>query len=139
MERLFEMANYYKDDLNLPVNLWLDEGETYRLGKHGKRIKFQINYMDKIREEYMCSMELNGEIPYKVYRKLSKSKEWVISSRDLERVRNFVVNNAYALDFLADQRIRRKQFDNLVIKGGNFASDEDVERQINLVDAVAHL
>ncbi len=139
MERLFEMANYYKEDLNLPVNLWLDEGETYRLGKHGKRIKFQINYMDKIREEYMCPMELNGEIPYKVYKKLSKSKEWVISSRDLERVRNFVVNNAYALDFLADQRIRRKQFDNLVIKGGNFASDEDVERQINLVDAVALL
>lgn len=138
MERLFEMANYYKEDLNLPVNLWLDEGETYRLGKHGRRIKFQINYMDKIREEYMCPMELNGEIPYKVYKKLSKSKEWVISSRDLERVRNFVVNNAYALDFLADQKIRRKQFDNLVIKGGNFAGDEDVERQINLVDAVAH-
>lgn len=33
MERLFEMANYYKEDLELPVNIWLDENETYKLGK----------------------------------------------------------------------------------------------------------
>lgn len=138
MERLFEMANYYKEDLDLPVNVWLDEGETYKLGKHGKRIKFQINYMDKIREEYMCPMELNGEIPYKIYKKVSKFKDWEISTRDLERIRNFVINNSYALDFLADQKIRRKQFDNLVIKGGNFASDEEVDEQIKLVNEIAN-
>lgn len=137
MERLFEMANYYKEDLDLPVNIWLDEGEIYKLGKHAKRIKFQINYMDKIREEYMCPMELNGEIPYKIYKKIIKSKDWEITTRDLERIRNFVINNSYALDFLADQRIRRKAFDELVIKGGNFASDEEVEEQIEIVNKIA--
>lgn len=47
MEKLFEMANFYKEDLDLPVNVWLDENKTYLLGKYGKRIKFQINYMPK--------------------------------------------------------------------------------------------
>jgi hypothetical protein len=137
MERLFEMANYYKEDLELPVNIWLDENETYKLGKHGKRIKFQINYMDKIREEYMCPMMLDGEIPPKVYKKLANKKDWEISTRDLERVRNFVINNAYALDFMCDQKLRRKDFDNIVIKGGNFASDEEVENQVRLVDELS--
>ena len=74
MERLFEMANYYAEDLELPVNLWLDEGETYKNGKYGKRIKFQINYMDRIHDEYMCPMTLEGEIPPKVYKKSKKFK-----------------------------------------------------------------
>ena len=137
MERLFEMANYYKEDLDLPVNLWLDEGETYKKGKHGKRIKFQMNYMDKIRDEYMCPMDLEGEIPPKVFKKAKNSKDWEISPRDLERVRNFVLNNSYALDFLADQKIRRKQFDEIVIKGGNFVSDDEVNEQIKAVDEIA--
>ena len=64
MERLFEMANYYKEDLELPVNIWLDENETYKFGKHEKRIKFQINYMDKIREEYMCQRKLLNFITF---------------------------------------------------------------------------
>lgn len=138
MERLFEMANYYAEELDLPVNLWLDEGETYKNGKHGKRIKFQINYMDKIRDEYMCPMTLDGEIPPKVYKKAKNSKEWKITPRDLERVRNFVLNNSYALDFLADQKLKRYQFDKIVIKGGNFASDEEVENQIKKVDELSY-
>lgn len=134
MKRFLEMANYYAEDLDLPVNLWLDEAETYKKGKHSKRIKFQINYMDKIHDEYMCPMTLDGEIPSKIYKKLSKSSEWRITTRDLLRVKNFVINNSYALDFLVDQMIKRSQFDKLVIKGGNFASDEEVDRQVQLVN-----
>ena len=50
---------------------------------------------------------------------------------------NFVINNAYALDFMCDQKLRRKDFDNIVIKGGNFGSDEEVENQIRLVDELS--
>ena len=48
-----------------------------------------------------------------------------------------IYNNAYALDFMCDQKLRRKDFDNIVIKGGNFASDEEVEKQIRLVNELS--
>ena len=134
MERLFEMANFYKEDLDLPVNVWLDENKTYLLGKHGKRIKFQINYMPKIRDEYMCPMMLDGEIPPRILKKMKKSKDWEISTRDLERVRNFVINNYYVLDLMSDQRLKRKDFEKIVIKGGFFASDEEVDNQIEIAN-----
>lgn len=131
---IFEMVNYYKEDLNLPVNVWIDESEWYKKGKHSKRIKFQINYGDKIIEELMCPMMLDGEIPYKIYKKIIKSKNWEIKSRDLEKVRCFVLNNFYALDALADQKIKRKFFDEIVIIGGNLVDDTLVDEQIKLVD-----
>ena len=134
MEKLFEMVNFYKEDLDLPVNVWLDENKTYLLGKHGKRIKFQINYMPKIRDEYMCPMMLDGEIPPRILKKMKKSKNWEISTRDLERVRNFVINNYYVLDLMSDQRLKRKDFEKIVIKGGFFASDEEVDNQIEIAN-----
>ena len=134
MEKLFDMVNFYKEDLDLPVNVWLDENKTYLLGKHGKRIKFQINYMPKIRDEYMCPMMLDGEIPPRILKKMKKSKNWEISTRDLERVRNFVINNYYVLDLMSDQRLKRKDFEKIVIKGGFFASDEEVDNQIEIAN-----
>ena len=95
--------------------------------------------MDKIREEYMCPMMLDGEIPPKVLKKLRNKKDWEISTRDLERVRNFVINNSYALDLMCDQRLKRKDFEKIVIKGGNFASDEEVENQIKIVDELSKM
>lgn len=41
--KLDEMANCRPARTGLPVNIWIDETEAYKSGKHAKRIKFQIN------------------------------------------------------------------------------------------------
>ena len=37
------MANVRKKQTGLPVNIWIDEAETYKKGKHSKFIKFQMD------------------------------------------------------------------------------------------------
>lgn len=99
-----------------------------------KELNFRLIICQKIRDEYMCPMMLDGEIPPRILKKMKKSKDWEISTRDLERVRNFVINNYYVLDLMSDQRLKRKDFEKIVIKGGFFASDEEVDNQIEIAN-----
>ena len=48
MERIYEMANRRKRQTGLPINIWIDENGWYKLSGHGKRIKVQMNYGEKM-------------------------------------------------------------------------------------------
>ena len=39
-----EMSNKSKAQTKLPMNIWIDENQTYIKGRHSKRVKFQLNH-----------------------------------------------------------------------------------------------
>ena len=118
LEKFSEMSNIYQDETDLPVNIWIDTAKEYIAGKHAKRIKFQINTGGNIGGQPTCPMMLNGEIPPKI---LKKNK---IKTEFINAVKNFVLNNQYALEKAADELIRDSEFKEIMIKTGIPASDE---------------
>ena len=100
LEKFSEMANIYQDETDLPVNIWIDTANEYISGKHAKRIKFQTNTNENIGGQPTCPMMLNGEIPRKI---LKRNK---IDTQFISAVRNFVLNNRFALEKAADELIR---------------------------------
>lgn len=116
---LQEMANVRKKQTGLPVNIWIDEAETYKKGKHSKFIKFQMDKGLNFKEP-TCPMMLDGTIPEKVL-------QCSISKSEIKEIQTFVINNAYALDKLADQLIWKEDFFEFMIKGGDEASKEQIE------------
>lgn len=124
---LQEMANCRPSKTGLTVNIWIDETEAYKNGKHAKRIKFQINRKQKFQPSNTCPMTLDGKIPEKVWEKVKRNKEFSLTSDDKNSVENFVVNNSYALDKVADQFLWLDDFWDIFIKGGEKATDDKIE------------
>ena len=118
---LQEMANVRKKQTGLPVNIWIDEAETYKKGKYSKFIKFQMDKGLKFKEP-TCPMLLDGTIPEKIMQ-----GQCFISKSEIKEIQTFVINNAYALDKLADQLIWKEDFFEFMIKGGDEASKEQIE------------
>ena len=131
---LQEMANCRPNKTGLPVNIWIDETEAYKTGKHAKRIKFQINKKPKFQPQNTCPMTLDGKIPDKVWNKIKQNKEFAISGAERIAVSNFVVNNSYALDKVADQLLWLDEFWEIFIKGGEEASTKDIVKLKNKTD-----
>ena len=101
MNTLHEMANRRKRQTKLTVNIWIDENGSYRDGGHAKRIKVQMNYGEKMQNQPFCRMNLYDEIIEDTFDK----KECEVSTKDLRKVSNYVLNNSYALDKVADEYI----------------------------------
>lgn len=118
---LQEMANVRKKQTGLPVNIWIDEAETYKKEKYSKFIKFQMDKGLNFKEP-TCPMLLDGTIPEKVLQ-----GQCFISKSEIKEIQTFVINNAYALDKLADQLIWKEDFFEFMIKGGGEASKEQIE------------
>ena len=130
MEQIFSMANYRGIAVGLPMNVWIDEGKEYVCGKHSKRIKFQKDYARKIHEWNWASMTLDGKIVSETNDNSS------LSIKDEKQVSNFVKNNSYALSKIADFEITDDEFRDVMIKGGEPATQEQIEEQIRKVDEI---
>ena len=131
-ELLMEMANQWQEDTLLPMIIWIDEGKTYKLGGHGKRVKFQLDTSDSINPGLWGSMDLGGKLHL-----TQKARQALrLSQRDLNQLRNFVRNNRLALEELADTRIRMRDIHDDIIKGGDPAPPEQIQA---LNDKVAAL
>ena len=125
LKPLQEMSNIYKDETDLPVNIWIDAAKEYITGKHAKRIKFQINTGNNIGGQPTCPMMLNGKIPPTILKKNT------IKSDFISEVQNFVLNNKFALDKAADELIRDSEFKRIMIKSGKPATDEQKKELIH--------
>ena len=126
------MSNKGKDKTGLPVNIWVDEGGKYKNSGHGKRIKFQLNHARLVQNQPNASMSLDGDVFWKTFDK-RKSE---INENDIRQVINFVRNNKYALNALSNGFIISDDFDEVMIKGGDIASKEQIENQIKEVDSI---
>ena len=70
----------------------------------------------------MGSMDLSGEI--REPKSMAKLRR--LSTSDLTQLRNFIHNNKYALEHIADMNIHIGQIWSYIIKGGELASDEEI-------------
>ena len=131
---IYSHANLNKRGSELPVNLWLDENKYYLRGKHAKRIKFQMDYGNKINDRNMASMTLDGNVVWNTYDEQSSE----INMKDIRQVSNFVKNNAYALNCLSDNIIGTYDFFQVMIKGGELATKEQIEEQKRLIDEIMY-
>ena len=127
---IYSMANRRPYQTGLPVNIWIDEKQGYKDAGHWKRIKFQLNHGSRIVNQPEASMDLNGNVIADTYDKTVSE----ISKREIREVSNFVKNNQYALERVADGDIFMDQFDDIMIKGGKPATKEQIEEQKIMVD-----
>lgn len=121
--RYREFANLSKKMTGLPVNIWVDDSQSYIQGRHAKRIKFQINsehtWVSTNKRETAC-MDLEGNVIEKTF----NAKHAEITSKEIKAVSNFVKNNAEALELLSDEIIDISDFTQVMIKGGELCSPE---------------
>lgn len=111
----------------LPVNIWIDEAESYKNVNSTKCIYFQINKKQKFQTQNTCTMTLDGNIPEDDLTEARKKEDFDLEQNELEEVSNFVLNNSYALEKVADQLLWLDEFWKIFIKGGIKAAPEAME------------
>ena len=115
-----EMANKNKAQTQLPMNIWIDENQTYVRGRHSKRVKFQLDHGNRMNLSRSGSMDLDGNLHCTDIGELSQD--------DIKALRNFVLNNKDALDHIADNDIWLDEIWPDIIKGGEPASFEEIQK-----------
>ena len=85
-----EMANKNKAQTRLPMNIWIDENQTYINGHQSKRVKFQLNHSNRADARSFGSMDLDGNLHP------DDLDIGELSQSDIKQLRNFVINNQYA-------------------------------------------
>ena len=115
-----EMANKLKDETKLPMNIWIDEAGSYIDGRHSKRVKFQLDKARKFNPHNCGAMDLDGNI----HPDTLKLKE--LKKQDIDALRNFIHNNRYVLEKVADQDVFLYQIWPDMIKGGVMASENEI-------------
>ena len=101
-ESLWSMATIRKSDSGLPVNIWVDDGMTYKRSGHGKRIKFQPDRGDHPVTGNFASITIsdNPEV----------IGEHNLSEREIRQLREFVIKNRDILEQLSDMEIGIREF-----------------------------
>ena len=124
------------DKTGLPVNIFIDEVKLYKNKNRDKGIKFQINKKGKFHQFNTCPMTLDGKTPEDVWNEVKQDKKFDLTNEDVEAVRNFVINNAYALDKVADQLLQLDEFWGVCIKGGKKATDSEIQEMKHRTDYI---
>lgn len=78
---LQELANYRKRDTGLSMNIWIDGYQTYRKGKHYKKLKFQINKSNNIElgeaQKSLLEIFSEKELKYIYNFDIKEVQEWL--------------------------------------------------------------
>jgi hypothetical protein len=124
------MSNKIKRKTRLPMNIWIDEGESYIAAGHWKRIKFQKDRGNKINWNNLGEMDFDGN--------LIKSTIFgcELSNKELLQLKNFIFNNKEILDLASDSIITGDDFSDLMIIGGELASEQekrDQQKELKLI------
>ena len=94
---LYEMATLKSKDSNLPMDIWLDEGGTYI--RHAPRIKFRASNEQRKTTEF--SSMIISDVPEIV----NFPKDSPIKKKDIDKLKEFVINNKDLLLKLANGEI----------------------------------
>jgi hypothetical protein len=108
----FEMATIRKIDSGLPANIWVDDSASYKKGGHGKRIKFQPNKSDRPNTRGVMSTMTISDDP----KVIAGHKKIELSSKEIEKIRQFVIVNKKSLEDLSDMKIGIFDFGKKMIK-----------------------
>ena len=117
-EEVFSMATLLPKRSKLSVPLYIDDSKSYQRGRHPKRIKFKPNNnIDDSR--FWTTMWFDGTIDESTV--VGKME---VSSKERREISNFVKNNEYILNLIADENIDIYDFINVMIPGGEPATEE---------------
>lgn len=101
-----EMANYKANELNLPVNIWIDGPREM---KHGKRIKVQNNYSTNFTPDDLISLTISDEP------RLGKTiKKIKIKNKDLTKLKEWVILNKQTLLDYSEGKLSTRELDKLL-------------------------
>lgn len=113
--RLDEMPLIKPSQSGLKKMLWVDDAETYKMGKHGPRIKFQntdsrdsrdfdsMTISDDPRVIDMESLNKNKKVSHS--NQNTKKGKRILSSKDINLIKQFVIYNEYYLLKLCNKEI----------------------------------
>lgn len=127
---IYEMSNKWQEETGLPMNIWIDESQWYLQGGYSKRLKFQLDTSDRLKKDELGEMDMDGNI-HPENLKIPK-----LSGKDITKLRNFVHNNRYALEYIADMDVRLYQIWNNMIMGGEPATGARIKQLNDKVDKV---
>lgn len=96
-EMLNEMSTLRKEDTNLPVDIWVDEGATFQ--GHAPRLKFRASQEQRTTREFSSILLTN---PPKIE---NMPKNSPLRKKDIEKLTHFVINNLELLIKLANGEI----------------------------------
>lgn len=101
---LNEMSKLTTVETGLPMDIWLDECGTYKLGGHPKIVKFNAIKGNTNSRKY-SSIEIEGQ-----HELHDVPEHSPIKSSDIEKLKEFVIANQNDLSLLADAKITMKDF-----------------------------
>ena len=83
----YEMTPLKKKYTGLPMNIWIDELQKYKIGKHEIYVKFQLDTEDELKPfKKVGAINLDGEI--KEYKKNCK-----LTELELDALKIFVIHH----------------------------------------------
>lgn len=95
--RINEMATLHKGDSNLPMDIWIDEGQLYQ--GHAPRIKFRASKEQRTTREF-SSMTLTNPPRLENF-----PQKHDVSSKDIKILEKFVIDNLEALLLVSDGKM----------------------------------
>ena len=120
LKHICGMANKHQDETGLPMNIWIDEAGAYVDIGCPKGIRFQLDKARRYNPHNCGAMDLDGNVHLQTLRLED------LSEQDVNALRNFVRNNKYALDKVADQEVFLYQIWSDMIKGGAAVSEAEI-------------
>lgn len=129
MHPAFETRMMWKEYTGLPMNIAIDDGYAYDLQQLPfKQVAFQMDTDENLNKDNWNAMGLDGTLCDPDIGGLEES--------DLTQLRNFVRNNRYVLERIAENDLYSDQIANDLILGGEAASGEAVAGLNRKVDDV---
>ena len=125
----FETRMMWKDYTGLPMNVAIDDGYAYDFQQlPSKQVAFQMDTDENLNKDNWNAMGLDGTLCDPDIGELEES--------DLTQLRNFVRNNRYVLERIAENDLYSDQIANDLILGGEAASGKAVAGLNRKVDDV---
>ena len=123
----YEMTPLKKKYTGLPMNIWIDELQKYKIGKHEIYVKFQLDTEDELKPfKKVGAINLDGEI--KEYKKSCK-----LTELELDALKIFVINNSEAIKKIADCVLLLCDIKKHFIKGTKKANKKRKEKLSSII------
>lgn len=110
-ERIDEMAKIRSRHTGLPTDIWVDEDMLYVEAGHSQRMKFNAIQGNKDTHFY-TAMTINDNPP----KVIKKPRKTFLDSKDIDKIRKFVIANREILLLLGDKKITFDEFFKQMIK-----------------------
>jgi hypothetical protein len=108
---LTEMSKVPANITGLPMDIWVDENNTYLKGCHGPRIKFPATKGEKNSHNYASMSISDNPTPFNL-----PTNKSIITNKELELIADFIRSYKNELIKLSSNKMTYEQFINELLK-----------------------